>query len=292
MEALSRQNMTVDAELRAPVATAQLVSFNLSDPADGTLREEDAYLFNLCLSPRPENARACYKDHWGPHRFERLGSVFMVPPRETMQARSDGGRQTSIIYRLQPKAAHERLDRLRWTGPRLEASLDIHDANIRHLLLRLAQEMQNPGFASQALAELVASQMAIGLERFCQSITASTSRGGLAPWRLRLIDERLNEVHQPPTLAGLAALCKLSVRQLTRSFRESRGCSIGDYLANSQLDHAMRMLVAEQSVKSIAYSLGFGSPSSFCFAFRRATGQSPRQFQQRVLRRPSPRSMA
>jgi AraC family transcriptional regulator len=102
----------------------------------------------------------------------------------------------------------------------------------------------------------------------------------LAPWRLRIIDERLEALRVAPTLAELAGLCSLSVRQLTRGFRASRGCSIGEYVAQSQIDHAKRLLASEESVKTIAYSMGFASPSSFSYAFRRATGLTPRQFRQ------------
>lgn len=277
--------MIVDAELRVPVATAQLVRFLMSEPPDGILREENAYRIDLCLTPRPQNARACYRDHWGPHRFERIGHIFLLPPGETMQARSDGGTQLSILYKLNPKAISEGFGgELKWTDHRLCAGLDIHDTAIRSLLLRLADETRYPGFASQAQAELIASRMAIELGRYCTTLSEEPSGGRLAPWRLKVIDQRLRDVHAAPTLTELAALCYLSVRQLTRSFRESRGCSIGDYVANSQIDHAMRLLHGDHSVKSIAYSLGFASPSSFCFAFRRATGQTPRQFQRRLLR--------
>jgi AraC family transcriptional regulator len=44
------------------------------------------------------------------------------------------------------------------------------------------------------------------------------------------------------------------------------------------------LLATDQSVKAIAYSLGFASPSSFSYAFRRASGETPREFRQRVLR--------
>jgi AraC family transcriptional regulator len=54
--------MTIDAELRVPVATVQLVHFNVIEPADDILHEEEAYWLDLCLSPRPRNARACYRD--------------------------------------------------------------------------------------------------------------------------------------------------------------------------------------------------------------------------------------
>jgi AraC family transcriptional regulator len=76
----------------------------------------------------------------------------------------------------------------------------------------------------------------------------------------------------------------LSVRQLTRGFRVSRGCSIGDHVAQSRLTNAKRLLATEQSVKAIAYSLGFSSPSSFSYAFRRSVGETPRDFRQRVMR--------
>jgi AraC family transcriptional regulator len=51
-----------------------------------------------------------------------------------------------------------------------------------------------------------------------------------------------------------------------------------------RVEHARRLLAADQSVKAIAYSLGFASPSGFCFAFRRATGETPREFRQRARR--------
>jgi AraC family transcriptional regulator len=170
-----------------------------------------------------------------------------------------------------------------WTDRRLEASLDIASPTVRALLLRLGEELRHPGFASDALTELIAAQLAIELGRYCASITHGPATGGLAPWRLRLIDERLSEVREAPTLAELARLCNLSVRQLTRGFRTSRGCSIGDYIANSRIDVAKQLLGSEESVKGIAYSMGFASPSGFSYAFRRATGETPRQFRQRIL---------
>ena len=50
-----------------------------------------------------------------------------------------------------------------------------------------------------------------------------------------------------------------------------------------RVDHAKRLLAENQSAKAIAYSLGFSSPSGFATAFRRATGEAPRQYRQRVL---------
>lgn len=278
--------MTVEAEIRVPIATVQLAHFHMTDPADDLLREDGAFWLDLCLTPRPHNARACYRDHWAPHRFERLGALFALPPGETMHARSDGGSaQTSILCHLRREPMGEWFGaELEWTGRRLEASLDIPDARIRGVLLRMAEELRQPGLASAMLVELLSGQLAIELGRYWEAVTEGAATGGLASWRLRLIDERLREVGDVPTLTELATLCNLSVRQLTRGFRASRQRSIGDHVTQSRLDHAKRMLAGDQSIKAISYTLGFASPSSFCAAFRRATGETPREFRQRLPR--------
>jgi AraC family transcriptional regulator len=275
--------MTVEAELRVPVATAQLVRFHFAEPADNIFRE-DRYQLDLCLTPRPRNARACFPDRWRPDRFERIGNVFLVPPGEAMRARSDEcGRQTSIICQLQPDAMRTWFDAdLEWDARRLMAGLDIRSGSIRSLLLRLAEEARQPGFASEFLVELIAGQLAIELARFCTAIGDAKRGGGIAPWQLRLIDERLIDGCKVPTLPELAGLCGLSVRQLTRGFRASRGCSIGEHVANSRVERAKRLLATDTAIKAIVYELGFASPSSFCFAFRRATGETPSQFRRRV----------
>jgi AraC family transcriptional regulator len=167
---------------------------------------------------------------------------------------------------------------LEWTSRRLEATLDIPDANVRRGLLKLADEMRHPGFASEIMVELIAAQLAIELGRYFAHWDEIPVTGELAQWRLQVIEERLSDVQELPTLSELAALCKLSVRQLTRGFRASRGCSIGDYVANSRIERAKRLLSSDQSIKTIAYSLGFNSSSGFCFAFRRATGMTPGEF--------------
>ena len=282
--------VTVEAEICGPLATARLVHYDLTQPRDDVFGsdiflEEDAYWLDLCLTPRPRNARASYREHWGPHRFERLGDLVLVPAGEVLHAKSDRGSHASIVCLLPAEPIRSFVeDDLEWTDRRLEATLDISSANLRSLVLRLGEEARCPGFASRMLAELIAGQLAIELFRYGAAITETLATGGLARWRLRIIDERLLELRNAPTLAELAGLCNLSVRQLTRGFRASRGRSIGEYVAQSQIDHAKRFLAGDESIKSIAYSMGFASPSTFSNAFRRATGQTPRQFRQSDFR--------
>lgn len=279
MDQSAREFGNIEAQIRVPHARVELGRFNLVEPVDRVVCN-DFYRIDLCLSPRPKNTRARYSDDWGPKRFEPLGDMYLVPPGRVLRIKADGGvQQRSVICYLDPESMQNWLqDNFKWEDSYLKGALNMGSTNIRNLLFRLAQELRSPGFACDTLVELVAAQITLELARYCTAIKDTRSQGDLAPSRLRLIDERLNEVNQIPTLSELAKLCGLSVRHLTRSFRVSRGCSIAEYVAQHRLRNAKQLLLTEQSVKAIAYSLGFASPSSFSSAFRRATGQTPGEF--------------
>ena len=49
------------------------------------------------------------------------------------------------------------------------------------------------------------------------------------------------------------------------------------------MERAKRLLTGEESVKTIAYMLGFGSASIFSSAFRQKTGMTPRAFRAQAL---------
>lgn len=277
--------MVVDAELVGPGVTAQIVRYDIPGPTDAVLREQDHYLINMCLTPRPLNSRSGYSERWGPHRYERLGDIFMVPPGEVLSARGEGGQQASLLCMIKAEHIDTLLgQRLDWSDSQLAATLDITNARIRNVLFRLTEEVRHPGFASARMLESLAGELAVELGRFCLEVEETPMTGGLASWRLRLIDERLAASPAAPALEDLAALCNISVRQLTRGFRVSRGCSIGDHIERRQMEAAKRMLVKGESVKAIAFALDFASPSSFAYAFRRAVGTTPSTFRQRQLR--------
>jgi AraC family transcriptional regulator len=150
------------------------------------------------------------------------------------------------------------------------------------VLFRLGEELRNPGFAGATMIEMLAGQLSIELGRYLMGIQDPPRTGGLSPKHLRLIDERLAQSGASPTLTELAGLCGLSVRHLTRAFRTSRRQSIGDHIAECRIEQAKLLLGSGVSVKSIAYTMGFSSPAALSTAFRRATGERPRDYLQRV----------
>lgn len=286
METAVENVMTVEGQIATESALAQIVRFEFKGAGDFILNARQSYLLNFCLTPRPDNARASYHQYWGPHRFERLGDIFMIPPGQEIHIRNDaGGTQAAIVCTLDEDIIERWLDGgIEWTEKRLEASLDITSPHVRALMFRLAEEARHPGFGSEILSELLIGQLAIELGRFCVATREGPVAGGLASWRLRLIDERLQQVGAPPSLDDLAALCNISVRQLTRGFRASRGVSIGAHVEQTRIDHAKRLLAGPDTIKAIAFNMGYASASNFSHAFRRATGATPRQYRQRLLR--------
>jgi AraC family transcriptional regulator len=268
--------MAVQATLQLPVGTIRVVRFNFAAPIDDVLLNTQSHWLELSLTPRVRNARACYPDRWRPHRFEAIGDVFMVPAGQTFHARGDSGSHTGILCLLHSDPIRCWIqDNADWTDSCLSAALNIRCVNIRNLLLRLGEEAQHPGFASEAMTTLITEQLLIELARYYSSRKDEPAIGALEQWCLHLIDERLMDLSQTPTLAELAALCNLSTRQLTRAFRVSRGCSIGNYIAQNRIDRAKRSLERGESIKVISYSLGFSSPAAFTYAFHRATGNTP-----------------
>jgi AraC family transcriptional regulator len=262
--------------------SAQLAGHHMPVPVESVLRHPRDYQINMCLTPRPLYTRASYRQHWGPHRYESLGEIFLVPPGEELHVRGSGGEQATLTCHLEAAALHAVVGQdIGWTSQRLESAMDVANARIRALLYRIAEEIRHPGIAPEAMLDCLARQLAIELGRHFLEVVDRPLAGGLAAWRLRLIDERLNEDSTAPSLSQLANLCGLSVRQLTRGFRVSRGSSIGEYCEQRRMEAAKRRLLAGESVKTIACAMGFASPSSFTFAFRRATGISPSTFRAR-----------
>ncbi|NGY05004.1 helix-turn-helix transcriptional regulator [Solimonas terrae] len=285
MTSRARASIHVEAELAAPSAQVQLIEYRFDEPPTSVVHLDDKIRVELCLNTRHRSARASFVDYWTTEHFERIGELFVVPPTLDMAARADEDRTLkSLVCMLEVAPVMALFDRLpEFTDRFLILGLDVRDANVRYLMLRLADEARHPGFASQILVESIAAQLGVDLLRYGAALPERQIRGGLAAWQLRRIEERLYEIRSSPSLHELAELCCISVRQLTRSFRSTRGCSVGAFVVDRQITHAKRMLAADESVGAIAGALGFSSSSNFCAAFRRSVGMTPGEYQQSLL---------
>lgn len=279
--------IAVEAELAAAGARAQLVHYGISGEQERRVARCEDFRIELCLTPGRHNVRACFPDQWNPNRFERMGHFFLIPPNVDVIVRSDGAEPlTAISFELDTTRVCELMESLpSLSDSHLVSSLDLQASNVRNLLVRAAEEARHPGFASSLLLESIAIQMAIELVRYGNELNESHGGGRLAPWQLRRIDERLAHIGKPPSLSELAELCRISVRQLARSFRNSRNCSIGAFVANSRIEHAKRLLASDRNVNDVALILGFSDSSNFCAAFKRETGLTPGHYHQTLMGR-------
>ncbi len=274
----------IDAELALSKAHVILARLYHAGPDRNVFRRENVYWIDLCLTPRRPNALARYCEHWSASRFVQMGSLVAFPPRKQLELRSAGGRHASLICELQADAVEQWFPPdFAWTERRLDAALHVGSEAIQQLMMRLSQELRNPQRGSRELSEAIVDQIAIELARFLVATNEPDTKGGLASWRLRAIDERISDpTGTYPTAAELAALCRLSVRQFSRAFRTTRGCTVSYYLAQSRIESAKRRLYTNQPIAEIAAALGFSTQSSFTAAFRRATGTTPGQFRKRL----------
>ena len=279
---ISSGTVVIEANSRFPAAAVQVSHLDLVRRRQHVLKPEGAYRIDLCTTQR--RASRMRFERWASNRFERPGRLFVVPPGETLTVWNDLGRETVVVCHLYTETMSRCLEETFETDL-LDSSADIASEAIGQSMLKLREEVCHPGFASGMMIEGLALQLAVELQRHYRDASPPAKSGGLAPWRLRRIDDRLRSSDEPASLAELATLCGLSVRQLSRGFRTSQGTSIGQHAARLRVEKAKEGLASDQSIKLVASQLGFCSTAAFSFAFRKATGVTPSDFRRLISSR-------
>jgi AraC-like DNA-binding protein len=77
---------------------------------------------------------------------------------------------------------------------------------------------------------------------------------------------------------AFARHCQLSPRQLQRKFREKLNRTPQEWLDEQRIEEAKQLLQSGESVKKIAYDLGFKQASHFCRQFKSRNGVTPSEF--------------
>jgi len=80
--------------------------------------------------------------------------------------------------------------------------------------------------------------------------------------------------------AALAKMNDLSRNQLQKAFKKKYHKPIGKYKLKKRLEEGRRLLRTGQSVKEVAFKLGYASPSTFSDAFRNLFKTSPSEWLQ------------
>jgi AraC-like DNA-binding protein len=76
----------------------------------------------------------------------------------------------------------------------------------------------------------------------------------------------------------LARLRGLSLRQLERLILRDLGRTPQEWLNEQRIIEARKLLLSGQSVKMVAFQLGFKQPSHFCRQFKALSSMTPSEF--------------
>lgn len=273
----AQESLELVGRMESKGGAAHLVRYNWARPTTDVWSSE-SYFLHMCLSTRDGPARAAYLD--SDHRISGdIGKVWFVPPGMAMKSGGSSGNQLSLICNLAPELIESILKRRPvWHDNTLAEGLRLKDPEVDWFLLRIYREISHPGFAQDAIAEVLINGLAIALIRALKLDREEPSRsaGGLAPWRLRLIEDRVYADRPAPRLTELAELCGMSVRHLGRAFKTATGQTLGQFVEWATIERA-RVLLNETAfpVTDIAKRLGYSTRASFVFSFRRVTGASP-----------------
>jgi len=245
----------------------------------GTWYSADVHYIDMCLTQRPRRSRGRFVDQSG--AYQNTGRIFLAPAGRRLHFESSAGRQRALgLFLPAASLGGGGGDEAMALDGALSQCLHIWTESIRTPLRRIAEELRKPGFASPLIVEGLSLVILGELSRLLQSPRPNLgSTGGLASWRLNLIEEMVRAERGAPSLTEIAAACRMSTRHLMRAFRKETGVTLGAYVEQVTIERAKRLLRETQSpIAAIAADTGFATPAGFSAAFRRATGQTPRGF--------------
>jgi AraC family transcriptional regulator len=170
--------------------------------------------------------------------------------------------------------------------PDLRPRLFFDDPALWSTAAKLTQEIERGARADQFYVEALSVVLVSELLRLSRDDFGSEaqSRGGLAAWQRRAVDEQI-EAHlaEPLSLLALSEMVRLSPRHFARAFKQSFGQPPHQYQLSRRIDRAKDLLGRnDMSVTEIAVALGFSDTSAFSTTFRRFAGGTPRDYRRRL----------
>jgi AraC family transcriptional regulator len=217
-----------------------------------------------------------------------LGQVMLIPADHHLEGWSDfPAKIRHMLLLLEPgmidAGAQEdgKLGRLA-----LSYRLDLADGIIANRMRALQIEFDNPGLMGRLYVESLSNEIAIRIVRAHASSagTPALARGGLAPRRLRMVQEYIEaNLADEIMLADLAAIAGVSSTHFCRAFHKSTGIASHQYLIRRRVERAKALLAeGELPIAQIALAVGFGNQSHMTTHFRRVVGTTPRRFRNEV----------
>lgn len=155
----------------------------------------------------------------------------------------------------------------------------IQDELIHQIGLALQAELRSHDGGS-LYAETMANALAVHLLRHYSTQRHRTinCNGGLAPHKLRLVTDYINDYLQRElSLNELAEIAQLSQYHFCHAFKQATGLSSHQYLIQQRVERAKQLLMqSKMSIAEVAIACGFTHQSHLHRHFKRLTGVTPK----------------
>ncbi|MBT2336327.1 helix-turn-helix domain-containing protein [Variovorax paradoxus] len=128
---------------------------------------------------------------------------------------------------------------------------------------------------------LASSKEAARRDTACTGAPKDEGRNPSPDRAIALAAERLvkSDLANVPALPALAARVGTHEKRLSRIFREQKGCTVYEFVRDTRLAEARRLLAESAlSVEEVALAVGFSSQANFSTAFRERFGSTPTGF--------------
>jgi AraC family transcriptional regulator len=247
--------------------------------------ERELLQHNLFLYTGPSARAEIRSPEFSGLRWIRPGSMWIMPQGSRHGVRFES-RMEGIALAFDPST----FDRLVQSADG-KASLPIMQSltacppKVDHLMRALMHESDDPSTEDGIGLECIATAIALSI---CQHAGAAPAalrtESRLAPRQIRAVQAYVEtHLHQPVSLADLAAVAGLSSFHFLRSFKGSLGSTPARYVLDRRMERARYLLkISNLTVSEVGIGVGFQDVSHFSRAFRRAMGVTPSAFRSSV----------
>ncbi|MCA1414260.1 helix-turn-helix transcriptional regulator [Bradyrhizobium sp. NBAIM20] len=153
------------------------------------------------------------------------------------------------------------------------------DTVVRHIGASLQQALRRPDETNQLFIDHMMLALTAHVAQAYGGLRPCTepNRGGLAPWQVKRVCERLeSDLGGKLSLQEIAAEFDLSISHFSRAFRISTGLPPHQWLLRQRVKAAKQLMtVRDLSLSEIAISAGFANQSHFTRVFSSVVGVSP-----------------
>jgi len=202
-------------------------------------------------------------------------------------------------YRIAPEAgrwdlyyAHflPRPDWLPWLGWPVKAegfmTLSLREPVVRRRVVQRLRDMVRLNAGSQPRRLAFAQNALEEVLLWCDAVNPKQAFAQIDPRVRKAMDFLGEHAAEPFSEEQLAHAAGLSPSRLRHLFRTQAGDSPRKFQEEQRMRRARDLLaMSSQTIGEIAQELGFENPFYFTLRFKKQTGESPRAYRQRIIRR-------